>query len=148
MSERASVQEHFLDLCALFGQLFPATADPPGAEPTNDSRVAAIGEDAQRLVELRDRWLNPPGLADAELKKRTLTDLYNTRSTWLANAHATLDRAVLDAYGWLHDLPDDDLLARLLALNAERAGHAPSASSAATERAMSTKRSASASSTT
>jgi len=28
---------------------------------------------------------------------------------------------VLDAYGWPHDLGDDDLLARLLALNAERA---------------------------
>jgi len=30
LSERASVQEHFLDLCALFGQPSPATADPTG----------------------------------------------------------------------------------------------------------------------
>jgi hypothetical protein len=29
---------------------------------------------------------------------------------------------VLDAYGWPHDLSDDDLLARLLTLNLERAG--------------------------
>jgi hypothetical protein len=29
---------------------------------------------------------------------------------------------VLDAYGWPHDLSDDDILARLLALNLERAG--------------------------
>lgn len=28
LSERAAVQEHFLDLCALFGQPTPASADP------------------------------------------------------------------------------------------------------------------------
>jgi len=94
---------------------------PPGTEPTADPRVVAIAEAARRLVELRDRWLNPPDLAEAELKRRTLTNLYNARPTWLANAHAALDRAVLDAYGWPHDLSDDALLARLLALNAERA---------------------------
>ncbi len=37
-----------------------------------------------------------------------------------ANAHAALDRAVLDAYGCPHDLANDDLLARLLTLNAAR----------------------------
>lgn len=30
-------------------------------------------------------------------------------------------RAVLDAYGWPHDLSDDQILERLLALNLERA---------------------------
>jgi len=95
---------------------------PPGTEPTADPRVVAIAEAARRLVELRDRWLDPPDLTEAELKKRTLTNLYNARPTWLANAHTALDRAVLDAYAWPHDLTDDDLLARLLALNAERAG--------------------------
>jgi hypothetical protein len=30
--------------------------------------------------------------------------------------------AVVDAYGWPHDLSDEEILARLLALNAERAG--------------------------
>ena len=38
-----------------------------------------------------------------------------------AKTHAALDRAVLDAYGWPHDVSDDDILARLLALNGERA---------------------------
>ncbi len=57
----------------------------------------------------------------AELKKRTLTNLYNARPAWLANAHATLDAAVLAAYGWPADIADDDLLARLLALNLTRA---------------------------
>jgi len=93
----------------------------PGHEPTDDPRIAAIAEAARRLVELRDRWLNPPEITPAELKKRTLTALYNARPTWLVNAHQALDRAVFAAYGWPHDLADDDLLARLLALNAERA---------------------------
>ena len=39
---------------------------------------------AQRLVALRDAWLNPPNPAEAELKKRTLTNLYNQRPDWLA----------------------------------------------------------------
>ncbi len=98
-----------------------ATPWGPGREPGDDPRVATIAEAARRLVESRDRWLNPPELGEAELKKRTLTNLYNARPTWLDNAHTALDRAVLDAYGWPHDLADDDLLARLLALNAERA---------------------------
>ena len=80
---------------------------------------------AKRLVELRDNWINPAGATEAELKRRTLTNPYNQRPAWLGNAHKALDRAVLDAYGWPHDLADDDLLARLLALNAERVGIVP-----------------------
>lgn len=49
-------------------------------------------------------------------------NLYNERPAWLANAHRRLDEAVCAAYGWSADLSDDDLLARLLALNLERAG--------------------------
>ena len=59
--------------------------------------------------------------SDAELAKRTLTNLYNQRPTWLANVHATLDAAVLAAYDWLPDLTDAEILERLLALNLERA---------------------------
>ena len=62
-------------------------------------------------------WLNPPGIDEEDLAKRTLTNLYNARPTWLANAHACLDAAVLAAYGWPADLADDEILARLLALN-------------------------------
>ena len=61
-------------------------------------------------------------LKDTELRKRTLTNLYNQRPTWLDNAHAQLDAAVADAYGWPADLPDAEILERLLALNLERAG--------------------------
>ena len=76
---------------------------------------------AQELVEKRDRWLNPDRASEAELKKRTLTNLYNECPTWLVLAHEKLDRAVLDAYGWPHDLSDEELLERLLALNLKRA---------------------------
>ncbi|HEX7121404.1 MAG TPA: type IIL restriction-modification enzyme MmeI, partial [Gemmatimonadaceae bacterium] len=98
---------------------------PPGQEPVDDPRVQAIADAARELNELRERWLNPEGASDAELKKRTLTKLYNQRPTWLVQAHARLDHAVWDAYGW--DDPDpaavdeDTILARLLALNLERA---------------------------
>jgi hypothetical protein len=56
------------------------------------------------------------GLA-RELKRRTLTNLYNERPTWLDLAHRRLDEAVFVAYGWSADLSDDELLAKLLALN-------------------------------
>jgi hypothetical protein len=51
------------------------------------------------------------------LKKRTLTNLYNDRPAWLANAHRALDEAVFAAYGWPPSLTDDELLAKLLDLN-------------------------------
>lgn len=100
---------------------------PPGQEPTDDPIVQAIAQAAQELVEKRDAWLNPPGLDDKELKKRTLTNLYNARPTWLDLAHRKLDTAVLAAYGWSDLLTDEGitdeetLLSRLLALNLERA---------------------------
>jgi type II restriction/modification system DNA methylase subunit YeeA len=92
----------------------------PFPDPTEDQR-ARVGEAAGRLVELRDGWLNPPGVAPADLEKRTLTNLYNQRPTWLANAHADLDASVLVAYGWPVDLADSEILDRLLALNLVRA---------------------------
>ena len=57
----------------------------------------------------------------AKLKKRTLTNLYNERPTWLDLAHKKLDAAVAAAYGWPADLTDEQILERLLALNLERA---------------------------
>jgi hypothetical protein len=91
----------------------------PFPRPT-DEQSEAIAAAARELVRLRDGWLDPPGLSEAELASRTLTKLYNQRPTWLANAHASLDAAVLAAYGWPADLPDDEILARLLALNLDR----------------------------
>jgi len=102
----------------------------------------AIVSSEQQLNELREAWLNPPDLvrrepevvagypdrilpvdagAAAILKTRTLTNLYNERPAWLDNAHRDLDRAVAAAYGWPDDIGKEDALARLLALNLERA---------------------------
>ena len=123
-------------------QTFPfpqgLSPDIPAADYANDPRALAIAAAARRLVELRDRWLNPPEwvewvdepvpgypkrpvprheTAAKELKKRTLTNLYNARPQWLADAHAALDAAVAAAYGWDADISEEDALAALLALN-------------------------------
>ena len=123
------------------------TPDIPAAHYAADPRALKIASAAARLNELRENWLNPPDLivrepevvpgypdrilpkdeeAAKELKKRTLTNLYNARPQWLANAHAALDEAVAEAYEWGDDwraglLTDDEILARLFALNQERA---------------------------
>jgi hypothetical protein len=55
------------------------------------------------------------------LKKRTLTNLYNERPAWLDNAHRELDGAVGAAYGWPAKIREEEVLARLLELNRERA---------------------------
>jgi len=119
---------------------FPRGLAPevPATDYASDPRASAIAARARRLVELRDRWLNPPEWVewvdepvpgypkrpvprDQEavnaLKKRTLTNLYNTRPQWLADAHEALDAAVAAAYGWPADISDDDVLRELLALN-------------------------------
>jgi hypothetical protein len=95
---------------------------PPGHEPADDPRVAAIAAVAAELAAKRDAWLNPPDASEADLADRTLTKLYNQKPTWLRLLHERLDGAALDAYGWPRDLPDEQILERLLALNLERAG--------------------------
>ena len=62
--------------------------------------------------------------AARELQKRTLTNLYNQRPAWLEHAHRRLDDSVAAAYGLPADLPDEEILARLLALNLERSNGA------------------------
>ena len=122
---------------------FPEGLSPdiPAVDYEDNPRAVAIAEAAQKLVERRDRWLNPsewvewvaeavPGYpkrpvsrnetAAKALKKRTLTNLYNARPQWLVDAHATLDSAVAVAYGWSADITDDDALRELLELNLYR----------------------------
>lgn len=102
---------------------------------------------ARRLNELRENWLNPPEWTErvpeivpdypdrivaksgheADLKKRTLTNLYNAKvagkAAWLDNVHKALDAAVATAYGWndyTQEMSDDEILRRLLVLNLAR----------------------------
>ncbi|MDQ3559545.1 MAG: hypothetical protein M3453_10250 [Pseudomonadota bacterium] len=127
------------------------TPNIPAVESAADPRAIAIADAARELNRLRENWLNPadlvviepeivPSAAPGEapvrypdrilprdeqaakaLRKRTLTNLYNERPAWLANAHARLDVAVAAAYGWPADLSDEDVLERLFKLNGERA---------------------------
>ncbi len=98
---------------------------PPGQEPKDDPRVKAIAEAARELVQLRNKWLHPRGAPEDELKKRTLTSLYNEKPAWLAHAHARLDAAVFAAYGWPANLTNQEILERLLQLNHQRAASQP-----------------------
>ena len=97
---------------------FPGSADGPWARYVTEPNAKGIGTVRYpRVVPADDA-------AAKKLAKRTLTNLYNERPTWLDLAHKRLDEAVFAAYGWPGDLTDDDLLARLLALNLDRAGSA------------------------
>ena len=128
---------------------FPEGLTPniPAADYADDPRAVKIAAAAQRLNELRENWLNPADLVERvpevvegypdrilpkdeaaakELKKRTLTNLYNARPAWLDHIHKALDEAVAEAYGWGDDwrdgkLSEDEILARLFKLNQERA---------------------------
>lgn len=118
------------------------TPDIPADNYADDHRAQRIACAARALVEARDRWINPPewivrvpevvpGYPDrilakpgreTDLKKRTLTNLYNARPAWLDDLHRDLDTAVAAAYGWEWPLQDDEILKRLFELNQERAG--------------------------
>ncbi|HLJ80535.1 MAG TPA: hypothetical protein VKT52_03540, partial [Ktedonobacterales bacterium] len=91
----------------------------PRATEGQREEIAAAARD---LDAKRAAWLNPPGAAEEVLRGRTLTALYNERPMWLRLVHERLDAAVFAAYGWEADasITDDELLARLLALNLER----------------------------
>lgn len=104
----------------------------PDATQIQQNRIRELAEsiDAQRKSQ------------QAQHPKLTLTDLYNVLAklragtpfnakeqltheqglvSVLRQLHDELDAAVADAYGWPADLPEDELLARLVALNAARA---------------------------
>ncbi|WP_428307274.1 hypothetical protein [Lacipirellula sp.] len=94
----------------------PATVHAaPNATPSADGQPVQLGTVKYPRTVARDE------ASAKELKKRTLTNLYNERPAWLDLVHRRLDEAVFAAYGWSPDLSDDDLLAKLLELNLERA---------------------------
>jgi hypothetical protein len=112
--------------------------DPFPFPDTTEAQKAMIGTIAEELDAHRKRVL-------AEHAHLTLTGLYNVLEKLRAGAkpdaldeddrrifddglvlilkelHDRLDRAVAEAYGWPADLSDEGILARLVALNKERA---------------------------
>jgi len=94
---------------------FPGSVDGPWSRYVLEPDGRGIG--TVRYPRLVPKDADTAG----KLKKRTLTNLYNERPTWLDLAHRKLDEAVFAAYGWDPGLSDDDLLAKLLELNLERA---------------------------
>jgi hypothetical protein len=117
---------------------FPGTVGGPwdryivGRVPSPGATLnAGSGDPAYTIGTVRYPRLEPRD-ADcaAKLKKRTLTNLYNERPTWLDLAHKKLDAAVAAAYGWPADLSDEQILERLLALNLARAAEESKAAKA------------------
>lgn len=91
------------------------TSDIQAFDYVDGRRAMAVAHEARRLVEIRDRWLNPPEWVEwmdepapgypkrpvpcnedaaKALKKRMLTNLCNARPQWLVDAHQALDAAV------------------------------------------------------
>ena len=127
---------------------FPEGLTPKDTKAAVPDTIAAksIAEAAKKLDQLRNNWLNPPEWTvwvitpeeqaagfperpvaklghEADLKKRTLTNLYNARPVWLALAHEALDKTVATAYGWKDYTPqwtDEEILRSLLKLNKQR----------------------------
>lgn len=109
--------------------------DPfPFPEPTaaQKQQIRELGErlDAHRKqVQVQHPDVTITGMYNLLEKLRTgqpFTDKdreYNDKAlvSTLKQIHDELDIAVLDAYGWHHDISDEEILERLVALNAERA---------------------------
>ena len=76
----------------------------------------------RNAISLRNRISDTPQLFDrAQFDKVTRKAATPADIQELDDIHAALDNAVLNAYGWPHNLTDEQILERLLALNLERA---------------------------
>lgn len=93
---------------------FPGSVDGPWARYVHDANAKSIGTVRFPRLAPRDEE------CARKLAKRTLTNLYNERPTWLDMAHRKLDEAVCAAYGWAPDIDEEAILAGLLALDRER----------------------------
>lgn len=113
-------------------------ADP--STYASDPLAVAIANAADTLDAERQNYLHPTSMVafspdvdpalppvrsilpghEAEMAKRTLTDLYNTNPAWLKDDHEALNKAVAAAYGWTWPLSDEEIIKKLFALNAIR----------------------------
>jgi len=94
---------------------FPGSVDGAWARYVKEPNAKGIGTVHYPRIVPRD-----PECAK-KLAKRTLTNLYNERPAWLDLVHKKLDQAVCAAYCFPADLPDEQVLDRLLKLNLARA---------------------------
>ena len=83
----------------------------PFPTPTASQRQA-VATAARTLDQQRRNVCQPNGVY-----RKSMTALYNENPPWLQTAHADLDAAAAHAYGWPANLPDDELLRRLVRLN-------------------------------
>ena len=74
----------------------PEWIEPLAAKIDAADKFEDVPPEARALV--RQSAIMAAAAKDTRLKKRTLTNLYNERPTWLKLAHQQLDRAVLAAY--------------------------------------------------
>lgn len=109
--------------------------DPfPFPDPSEAIRATlrALGEEldaTRKTVQAEHPDLTLTGLYNVLEKVRTGTALTDAeadvkargRVLILKDLHDQIDRATADAYGWPHDLTDEQILEKLVALNAERA---------------------------
>jgi len=90
---------------------FPGSVDGPWVRYVHEPDGRGMGTVRYPRIVPRDEE------RAGKLKKRTLTNLYNERPTWLDLAHRRLEEAVFAAHGWPADVTDDELLAKLLEFN-------------------------------
>lgn len=106
----------------------------PFPRPTPETQ-GPVEQAARYLEQARSFLREQPDPHRKQGARLGLTAMYNLLETYqatgvegaagiatLADAHDLLDQAVAAAYGWTWPLEEDDMLARLLALNLERAG--------------------------
>ncbi|GHV52055.1 hypothetical protein FACS1894206_00130 [Deltaproteobacteria bacterium] len=104
----------------------------PDATPEQQARIRDLGEKLDAHRKARQELypdLTLTGMYNAlqalregrELTAKEKTAHEQGLVALLRELHDELDAAVAEAYGWPVDLPDEDILARLVALNAERA---------------------------
>jgi hypothetical protein len=93
---------------------FPGSSNGPWARYVSDADTLGSGTVNYPRTVARDAE------SAQQLARRTLTNLYNQRPTWLDLAHRKLDDAVTAAYGWPSSITDADILSRLLELNLQR----------------------------
>ncbi len=147
-AERTNKDSYLSELCDLFGVARP---DPTTGDPERDAyafekyvrRANAEGTlESVGRIDLYRKGAFVLEAKQAEHPDLTITEMYNVleklRSgeapsakerkihddglvSVLRQIHDDVDAAVFDAYGWPKNLTDEEILERLVALNAERA---------------------------